>query len=186
MATPKGTRDLNIPLNATDAVHVYSNERRIWLQLRRDIPTTQDIGKPSFKVALSLTHNQAIALAKELLTAAMASTAVTEKVEIPAKASVLAVSAKAKPQPAKKAAENAIVPEAAPKTPKGPSVGTAPNGGKPWTPAEEWQIMKAYAEDVPVPEIAQRVGRGILAVEARLVRLGKMSQEQRTIQIPVK
>ena len=57
-------------INTTDAVHVYSDSNRIWLQLRRDVPTLQDIGKPSFKSALNLTPVQAIALAGELLTAA--------------------------------------------------------------------------------------------------------------------
>jgi hypothetical protein len=57
-------------VNATDAVHVYSDGQRIWLQLRRDVPTIQDIGRPSFKAALTLTPQQAIAIAGELLTAA--------------------------------------------------------------------------------------------------------------------
>ena len=70
MPAPKGMRAIPFTLNATDAVHVYSDAQRIWLQLRRDIPTQQDIGKPSFKTALSLTPTQAIALAGELLTAA--------------------------------------------------------------------------------------------------------------------
>ena len=70
MPAPKGMRAVPFALNATDAVHVYSDAQRIWLQLRRDIPTQQDIGKPSFKTALGLTPTQAIALAGELLTAA--------------------------------------------------------------------------------------------------------------------
>ena len=57
-------------LNATDAVHVYSDAQRIWLQLRRDVPTVQSIARPSFKIAMSLTPEQAIAIAGELLTAA--------------------------------------------------------------------------------------------------------------------
>lgn len=52
------------------AVHIYSDVQHIWLQLRRDVPTAQDIAKPSFKVALTLTPEQAIAIAGELLTAA--------------------------------------------------------------------------------------------------------------------
>ena len=70
MPAPKGMRTVPFTLNATDAVHVYSDAQRIWLQLRRDVPTQQDIGRPSFKTALSLTPTQAIALAGELLTAA--------------------------------------------------------------------------------------------------------------------
>ena len=71
MPAPKGMRTITFSVNTTDAVHVYSDAQRIWLQLRRDIPTQQDIGKPSFKTALSLTPAQAIALAGELLTAAI-------------------------------------------------------------------------------------------------------------------
>lgn len=63
-------RAITFSVNNTDAVHVYSDPQRIWLQLRRDVPTQQDIGKPSFKAALSLTPAQAIAIAGELLTAA--------------------------------------------------------------------------------------------------------------------
>jgi len=57
-------------INGTDAVHIYSDTQRIWLQLRRNVPTEQDIARPSFKVALGLTPEQAIAIAGELLTAA--------------------------------------------------------------------------------------------------------------------
>jgi hypothetical protein len=35
MATPKGMRAVRLPVNGTDAVHVYSDDKRIWLQLRR-------------------------------------------------------------------------------------------------------------------------------------------------------
>jgi hypothetical protein len=57
-------------VSGTDAVHIYSDAQRIFLQLRRDVPTEHDIARPSFKVALSLTPEQAIAIAGELLTAA--------------------------------------------------------------------------------------------------------------------
>lgn len=70
MPAPKGMRFVPFSIGRTDAVHIYSNNEQIWLQLRRDIPTEQDIGKPSFKTALSLTPEQAIAIAGELLTAA--------------------------------------------------------------------------------------------------------------------
>ena len=63
-------RAVPIATNGTDAVHIYSDAQHIWLQLRRDVPTAQTIAKPSFKVALSLTPEQAIAIAGELLTAA--------------------------------------------------------------------------------------------------------------------
>jgi hypothetical protein len=67
MATPKGMRAVRLPVNGTDAVHVYSDDRRIWLQLRRKVPTECDIGKPSFKAALCLTPGTARKLASELL-----------------------------------------------------------------------------------------------------------------------
>jgi hypothetical protein len=63
-------RVISFSLNPTDAVHVYSNAQSVWLQLRRDVPTQHDIGKPSFKIAVGLTSAQAIAIAGELLTAA--------------------------------------------------------------------------------------------------------------------
>jgi hypothetical protein len=71
MPAPKGTRAVPFTIGSTDAVHIYSDAQHIWLQLRRDVPTEHGgIAKPSFKVALSLTPEQAIAIAGELLTAA--------------------------------------------------------------------------------------------------------------------
>ena len=70
MATPKGMRAVRLPVNSTDAVHVYSDEQHIWIQLRRDVPTEQDIGRPSFKTALCLTHGTAHKLGLELLNVA--------------------------------------------------------------------------------------------------------------------
>lgn len=67
MATPKGMRAVTLPVNASDAVHVYSDDQHIWLQLRRDVPTEVDIGRPSFKVAFCLTSGTAHKLGLELL-----------------------------------------------------------------------------------------------------------------------
>ena len=67
MATPKGMRAVRLPVNGTDAVHVYSDDQRIWLQLRRNVPTERDIGRSSFKAALSLTPDTACKLGLELL-----------------------------------------------------------------------------------------------------------------------
>jgi len=67
MATPKGMRAVRLPVNDTDAVHVYSDDKRIWLQLRRKVPTEHDIGKPSFKAALCLTPGTAHKLGLEML-----------------------------------------------------------------------------------------------------------------------
>ena len=70
MPAPKGMRFVPFAIGSTDAVHVYSEVGRIQLQLRRDVPTESSIAKPSFKVALTLTPEQAIAVATELLNAA--------------------------------------------------------------------------------------------------------------------
>lgn len=67
MATPKGFRAVQFDVNATDAVHVFSDEDHIWLQLRRDVPTEQDIGRPTFKVAICLQPGTAHKLALELM-----------------------------------------------------------------------------------------------------------------------
>lgn len=67
MATPKGMRAVQLPVNGTDAIHVYSDDQHIWLQLRRDVPTESDIGKPSFKAALCITPGTAHKLGLELL-----------------------------------------------------------------------------------------------------------------------
>jgi hypothetical protein len=67
MATPKGMRAVQLPVNATDAVHVYSDEHHIWIQLRRNVPTEHDIGRASFKAAICLTPGTAHKLGLELL-----------------------------------------------------------------------------------------------------------------------
>lgn len=67
MATPKGMRAIQLPVNATDAVHVYSDDNHIWIQLRRDVPTDQDVGRSSFKVALCMQPGTAHKLGLELM-----------------------------------------------------------------------------------------------------------------------
>jgi hypothetical protein len=70
VATPKGMRVQTFPVNASDAVHVYSDETHIWIQLRRDVPTEQDIGRSSFKVAFCLTPGTAHKVGLELMNVA--------------------------------------------------------------------------------------------------------------------
>jgi hypothetical protein len=71
MSTPKGMRAKQIQLASSDAIHVYSHKTGdIVLQLRRAVPTEQDLLTTSFKVAVSLTAAEALELAGELLTAA--------------------------------------------------------------------------------------------------------------------
>jgi hypothetical protein len=67
VATPKGMRAVQLPVNATDAIHVFSDDNHIWLQLRRDVPTDQDIGRSSFKVALCMQPGTAHKLGLELM-----------------------------------------------------------------------------------------------------------------------
>ena len=70
MANPKGFRNRSFNLDEGSQVMVYSNQDQILIQLRREIPTETDVLKPSFKVAVSLTMAEALALASELLQAA--------------------------------------------------------------------------------------------------------------------
>jgi hypothetical protein len=70
MATPKGMRAQTFAVNASDAVHVYSDETHIWIQLRRDVATEQDIGRSSFKVAFCLMPGTAHKLGLELMNVA--------------------------------------------------------------------------------------------------------------------
>jgi hypothetical protein len=60
-------RAVQLPVNGTDVIHVYSDDNHIWLQLRRDVPTEQDIGRSSFKVALCMQPGTAHKLGLELM-----------------------------------------------------------------------------------------------------------------------
>lgn len=60
-------RAVQLPVNGTDSIHVYSDDQHIWLQLRREVPTEQDIGRPSFKTSFCLTPGTAHKLGLELL-----------------------------------------------------------------------------------------------------------------------
>ena len=70
MANPKGFRNRSFKLDEGGQVMLYSNQDQILIQLRREIPTETDVLLPSFKVAVSLTMAEALALASELLQAA--------------------------------------------------------------------------------------------------------------------
>jgi len=67
MGAPPNMRRVTFRLENGDNVFVYSDATRILLQLRREVPTQQDILTPSFKVAVPLTEGEALALAAELL-----------------------------------------------------------------------------------------------------------------------
>jgi hypothetical protein len=60
-------RAVQLPVNGSDSIHVYSDDNHIWLQLRRDVPTEQDIGRSSFKVALCMQPGTAHKLGLELM-----------------------------------------------------------------------------------------------------------------------
>lgn len=70
MTTPKGIRTRVFKINTTEQVHVYSNDQLLILQIRREVPTEEDILATSLKTAVCLSPSQALALAAELLEAA--------------------------------------------------------------------------------------------------------------------
>jgi hypothetical protein len=72
-------------VSASDAVHVYSDDTHIWLQLRRDVPTEEDIGRSSFKVAFCLQPGTAQKLGLELMNIASKN---SEKQKAKAKAGI--------------------------------------------------------------------------------------------------
>jgi hypothetical protein len=49
-----------------------------------------------------------------------------------------------------------------------------PNAGKAWLPQEDGKLETAFAAGVDVKQIAQELGRSTWAIEARLVKLGKL------------
>src|SRR2546428_10026766 len=64
--TPMLTIEGNVPRLRARSAHFVSH-LPFTLQLRRKVPTQQDILAPSFKVAVSLTEDETLALAAELL-----------------------------------------------------------------------------------------------------------------------
>jgi hypothetical protein len=85
-------RAQQFPVNASDVIHVYSDDSHIWLQIRRDVPTEQDIGRSSFKVALCLQPGTAHNLGLELMNVAE-----RNKEKLKAKATASAKAPKTKP-----------------------------------------------------------------------------------------
>jgi hypothetical protein len=69
MTTPKNMRAQTFTLKNGGAVHTYSNDEIILLQIRRSTPTEEDILQPSVKVAVNLSQQEALAIASELLLA---------------------------------------------------------------------------------------------------------------------
>jgi len=70
MSTPKGMKCVPRTLATGDKVHIYSDADRIVLQLRHLAPE-ESLLEPSFKSAESLTPAEALAIASDLLNAAL-------------------------------------------------------------------------------------------------------------------
>jgi hypothetical protein len=62
---------LSRALTSGERVLLYSDESRIVLQIRRQVPTEENLLEPSFKVAVSLTVMEAAQLAGDLLNIAL-------------------------------------------------------------------------------------------------------------------
>lgn len=71
MSTPKGMKCQPRTLASGEQILLYSNTTQIVLQLRRQVPTEEDLLEPSFKVAVSLTALEAAQLARDLLGVAL-------------------------------------------------------------------------------------------------------------------
>jgi hypothetical protein len=54
------------------------------------------------------------------------------------------------------------------------------NVGNPWTAEQEQQLIDAFNAGDPLAEVGERMGRSLRGIEARLVKLGLISPEQRT------
>lgn len=84
MSTPKGMKCLSrAPLASGERILLYSDASRIVLQVRRQVPTEEDLLKPSFKVAVSLTAMEAVQLAGDLLNVALPQLQACRMVEMP-------------------------------------------------------------------------------------------------------
>jgi hypothetical protein len=56
----------------------------------------------------------------------------------------------------------------------GPAGTTLQNAGKPWTAAEEAELVEDFEAGVKISELAAKHGRTEQAIHGRLYRLGKM------------
>jgi hypothetical protein len=63
---------------------------------------------------------------------------------------------------------------AAPPVDVKPRKALPPNAGKAWLPQEDGKLETAFAAGIEVKQIAEELGRTTWAVEARLVKLGKL------------
>jgi hypothetical protein len=60
------------------------------------------------------------------------------------------------------------------------------NAGRPWTESEESQLASAFDAGVAVEELAKQHKRSRWAIEARLVRMGKIPESSSPSRFPIK
>ena len=61
---------------------------------------------------------------------------------------------------------------------KHPGVNNGPaNAGKPWEHTEDDQLKAEFDNRLPIKELAQKHQRTLLAIEARLIKLGKLMRQ---------
>jgi hypothetical protein len=48
-----------------------------------------------------------------------------------------------------------------------------PNAGKAWSIKDDTELLAAFDSGIPIPKIAQSLGRGVGAVQVRLIKLGR-------------
>lgn len=53
-----------------------------------------------------------------------------------------------------------------------------PNAGKTWSNKDDAELLTAFDSGIPIPRIAQSLGRGIGAVHVRLIKLGRESPSE--------
>jgi hypothetical protein len=71
MSTPRGMKCIPRTLVSGDKVLIYSDAHHIVLQLRHLVPSEEQLLEPSFKVGVELSAAEAIAIASDLLNAAL-------------------------------------------------------------------------------------------------------------------
>ena len=64
--------------------------------------------------------------------------------------------------------------------------GAGTNAGKPWSEEEDARLSRAFDSGRPVEQLAEAHQRSRLAIEARLVKLGKISEPPAGMRFPLK
>jgi hypothetical protein len=154
-----------IPVGRKEAVTVYNSEGEIWVQLRRNVASRDDINWPAFKVALPLTPDKAELLANRLLRAArrvraqgtppVADAAATNGT-LPSRALPAPEPAATKPRPRGTAAPMPARPKPAPPVPPLPEPGKA-------ALRQQQRFEKLVARLQDEPETRPKTREGLLA-----------------------